>query len=216
MRFALVALVLVGTLTGCADGPPAAESPAPSESATVTPTPTPTPTADEAWATVADPTSFVQRDASDFGWDDSPEANLGDEPGVHFVSPSLNLGCVIRPASEYEPDGMWGCAAREYDWDFPDDSPDDFCYDAQIPCGGGIEVEGAAEPHPRYRGDPGFPAALSIGGDNQPPYVVTVLRYGESVSYGDVTCYSEERGVTCVHAVSGHGFTIARDLNTIF
>lgn len=36
------------------------------------------------------------------------------------------------------------------------------------------------------------------------------------MTYGPVTCFSEPAGITCHHAVSGHGFSISRDRNLIY
>ena len=142
------------------------------------------------------------------------EAGWGtwDTEDVNFASPSGNIGCAILGDRLYDP-FLWGCAIGEKDWNFPTDSPDDYCYEAEVPCGGGIEVDGNGLPHPRYRGDPGFPGALASGPMDVP---IRVLEYGQSVTFGDVTCYSEEVGITCDNAVSGHGFVIARDRNDIY
>lgn len=152
-------------------------------------------------------------DASLFALDhlgtDSP---IGSWPwvDVSFGSPSGNIGCSILGAENHS---LWGCAIDEKEWTFPRDSPDDYCYDAQVPCGGGIEADGAELPHPRYRGDPGFPGAFVSYGVTG---VVRTLEYGQSVTFGDVTCFSETAAVTCINNVSGHGFVIARDRNDIF
>ena len=45
---------------------------------------------------------------------------------------------------------------------------------------------------------------------------IRVLQYGESVTFNGVTCFSEEIGVTCQNAASGHGFVIARDRNDLY
>lgn len=131
---------------------------------------------------------------------------------VNFSSPSRNIGCGILGDDEYTP-YLWGCAIGDKEWTFPNDSPEDYCYDAVVPCGGGIEASGTDLPHPRYRGDPGFPGAMVVG---MPEVPVRVLEYGQSVTFNDVTCYSEEIGITCEHAVSGHGFVIAKDRNDIY
>lgn len=138
---------------------------------------------------------------------DNPMWSEWSSEDVNFASPSGNLGCGILGA---EHDYLWGCAIDEKDWTFPTESPDDYCYDAMVPCGWGIEVTGGEQPHPRYRGDPGFPGAFG------PEQGIRVLQFGESVTFGDVTCFSEEIGITCENAVSGHGFVISRERNDIY
>ena len=43
-----------------------------------------------------------------------------------------------------------------------------------------------------------------------------VLDYGSVVTSRDTQCISEEIGVTCQNAASGHGFVIARDRNDLY
>jgi hypothetical protein len=45
---------------------------------------------------------------------------------------------------------------------------------------------------------------------------IRVLEYGQSVTFANVTCFSETIGVTCENNVSGHGFVIAKDRNDIY
>lgn len=166
---------------------PPAESPTPSETAPLAPI-------------ADDPAGFATTvvEGSDANWE-----------GVHFVTPSNNEGCAILGADSPEP-YLWGCALAAQDWSVPKDDPADYCYDAQIPCGYGIEVTAGDPPHPRYRGDPGFPAATTIFETTGPRTPVATLAYGHSVTYGDVICESAESGVTCSNTASGHGFTVSR------
>lgn len=138
--------------------------------------------------------------------------------GVRFLSPSGNLGCIISPPGVY--DELWGCTIGVQDWQFPSDSPDDFCFEAPISCGRGIEAFGNNTPEPRLRGDVGYPAAMAIstldGGSADVGMPVQTLEYGSSVTLGPVTCYSELAAITCHHAGTQHGFSIAKDRNLIY
>jgi hypothetical protein len=129
--------------------------------------------------------------------------------GVHFVSPSRNEGCAILGASSAEPD-LWGCALANQDWSFSDSSPDDYCFESEVPCGYGIEATGSEAPHPRRRGDPGFPAGIAIFDTTGIQPVVATLPFDHSVTYGDVTCVSAKSGITCSNTLSGHGFSVSR------
>lgn len=204
---------VVLALVGCAEAAePGAESPI--ESATATPSPTPTPTPTVAPDTgLPDPSNFEAMDPALFAVNQfvDPVWGAWDYVDVNFGSPSGNLGCgILGPEHQ---GGLWGCAIDEKSWEFPRDSPDDFCYDAQVSCGRGIEVTGLDVPHPRLRSDPGFPGAFAI---SSPDSGIRTLEYGQSVTFNNVTCFSEETGVTCVNSVSGHGFVISRDTNEIF
>jgi hypothetical protein len=137
------------------------------------------------------------------------------QSGVHFVSPSLNLGCAITGPEDGD---LWGCFALSETWAPWPDGPTDYCYDPEqvVGCSSGIEVDGEGVPHPRRRGDPGFPAVVAVANGNVSPYSMRVLQYGESITYGDVTCYSESRGMTCVNVRSQHGFVMSMSLNGMF
>lgn len=189
--------LLVTLLSGCAG---AASDPADSEAAPASqpseqPEPSPSPS-----VIVEDPADYTAtpNDLDTSNWQ-----------GVHFVSPTKNEGCAILGPEAASPD-IWGCALAAQDWAFPQADPADYCYDAQVPCGYGIEVTGDDEPHPRLRGDPGFPAAVTIFSTTGDPAQIRTLDYGHSVRYGDVTCVSEESGITCSNAASGHGFTVSK------
>jgi hypothetical protein len=193
-----LAVAAVVVLAGCGQAAapvdtPVAQSPSPSADSTEAVTIEPSPVRD-------DPAGFAAPAIEGAG---------SDWEGVHFVSPTGNEGCAILGPSSAEPD-LWGCALAAQDWAFPRDDPSDFCYDAQTSCGYGIEVTGADAPHPRYRGDPGFPAGITIfdTAHTQPP--VATLPYGHSVTYGDVTCVSAPTGIACENEASGHGFTVSK------
>jgi serine/threonine protein kinase len=135
-------------------------------------------------------------------------------PGVHFVSQSTNVGCVI---SGPEDGDLWGCYGAVAWWTWPD-QPGDYCYDPDgtVGCTSGIEANGHELPHPRLERDPAFSGIVAVTHGNKSPYTMPILAYGHSLTYGDVTCYAEVDGTTCIDSGTGHGFTIAKDLNTIF
>ncbi len=198
------ALALVLALAGCVASPtPEPTSTAGPSSPTVAPTPTPTPTAP----------AFEAVDPSLFFVDQMPDPPWGSwgSQDVNFAAPEGGIGCsILGEVHGY----LWGCAIDDTKtWEFPRDDPADYCYDAQVPCGWGIEVTGAELPHPRYRGDPGFPGAFATYDSNHP---IHVLELGQSVTFGDVTCYSEETGIRCENAASGHGFVISHTRNDIY
>lgn len=179
-------------LTSCVGGTAAdvGETPPPiAESSTPAP-PSSEPVVDPATPVAVDPASFTARE-------------LG--PGVVFVSPSGNLRCGITTFADGP---LWGCRIDEKDWEFPSDDPADYCYDAQVPCGWGVEALGTGETHPRKRGDIAFESEIRAD--------TPVLEYGTSITLADVTCVSEERGITCNHATSGHGFTLSTSMNELW
>lgn len=208
-----IAVSVALALTGCAvpGAPTAGGTPGPTASTTPVPSPTPSPSADTG-VPLPDPAAFEVVDPALFAVNTLVDPPWGswDSVDVNFGSPSGNIGCGILGAEHGD---LWGCAINEKDWDFPRDAPEDYCYNAPVPCGWGIEAEGSGLPHPRLRGDPGFPGAFVSYGSPAP---IRTLEYGQSVTFGDVTCFSETAAITCVNDVSGHGFVIARDRNDIF
>ena len=185
---AALALVLSACSAGTPNDPVAQATDAPAVAAptpTAAPAPEPEPTVID-----VDPTAYAAQE-------------LGS--GVVFVSPSRNLRCGVV---HWDGPATWGCSIIEKEWEFPRESPDDFCYDAQVSCGWGIEATGDEMPHPRKRGDVAFESEYRTDSP--------VLGYGTSVSYSGITCVSEERGITCEDIRTGHGFTISKSLNEIW
>jgi hypothetical protein len=194
---AITAAVLL--LSGCTavNGPEDADPTPTASPEAASPTPTPTPESPIPPSTAVDAALFFVAD-----W----------REGVSFVSPSGNLSCGI-----YSDGGvldMWGCTARERDWEFPSANPGDPCYEAaqvEMGCGDGIVVT------PAYQGD--VPHPLSRGGAefaDEGGFATRTLQYGESVTYLTVTCASTSEHVICADLSTGHGLVISRDENTIF
>lgn len=130
----------------------------------------------------------------------TPHADREDTPSrgaapevVHegvarILTPSGNIGCELHSS--------WAeCGIESYiqterygtDGDMP-------LWWATLPEQGtaGLSAKGDA---PNYRGDNGGPAGQ-------------VLEYGESVTFGDITCDSESTGLTCTNTASGHSMTM--------
>ena len=197
---AITSAVLVVVVAGCSA---AAPEPTASTPSPVVNTPTAEPDAAEADFVDVDPALFFVSGQSDV-WGEWATDD------VNFVSPDGNIACGILGA---EKDFRWGCKIRTKTWEFSSNSPDDFCFESQVSCGQGIEVEGTALPHPWRRSDPGFPATFAL---DELTDAIQVLNTGEAVTFGDVTCFSEESVVRCENAVSGHGFVISESRNEIF
>lgn len=189
LRAALVAAsvaLLLSSCTGIAAGTEAEPTP----SATASPSSTP--------AQAQPVPTVLPVDAALFATQEMGE-------GVVFTSPSGDLRCgIVMSDVEY----LWGCRIDEKAWEFPSDDPADYCYDAQVPCGWGIEARGNGETHPRKRGDVAFESEYRID--------TPVLEHGTSIEYGGITCVSEPEGVTCGNSESGHGFTISASRNDLW
>jgi hypothetical protein len=187
---ASAALLLTSCVaTARADGGSAGPTPV-AEPTTPAPEPSAPPTAATATPVAVDPTLYAAQE-------------IGS--GVVFVSPSRNIRCGIV---HWHEQATWGCSIVEKEWEFPREDAADYCYDSQIPCGWGIEAYGDEEPHPRKRSDVAFESEYRTD--------TPVLEYDTSITDYDVTCTSEERGITCQNAVTGHGFTISETLNEIW
>lgn len=204
----LVGLVVLGVaLSGCANqGPPAsrgADAAAASQLPT-TPTedpavPAPAPTA------TSEPDVFTPVDPVDY----TTALSYARGGGVDFDSPSRMLHCGILDYGDPGDDLKWGCTVPEHSWQVPNSSPGDFCYQPPIPCGNGIEATGAQLPEPQMRSDVEFAGEYPQLPDQPDGYVVRALPYGSSITFAEVTCESAGTGLTCRHAVSGHGFTLS-------
>ena len=194
----LATVLLVAALAGCTEAAPTASpapsgvstSASPSESATPSPSPT---------TSVAPDSSNASQFFVD-GWYGPAD--------VFFVSPSKNLRCgIFSPV-----DGVvrWGCNAIERTWEFASEKPGDPCYDAQIPCGFGVEGFGDEVPGAMSHSD------VSYASEYLEEYAVQALGYGETVTYAGVSCSSAEDGVTCINTASGHGFTVSKSRKDVF
>lgn len=111
--------------------------------------------------------------------------------GHAFATPTGNIICWIDDAAD-----QWGCLIKQRTYAEPAGAED--CLQS---FGNGFSsVQGSAL-MPLCRG--GVIAAAETGGG-------AVLPYGQAITVGDVTCGSEEDGVTCLDASSGHGLFLSR------
>ena len=111
--------------------------------------------------------------------------------GHAFVTPTGNIICWIDDAAD-----QWGCLIKQRTYAEPAGAED--CLQA---FGSGFSsVQGRAL-MPLCRG--GVITAAETGGG-------VVLPYGQAITVGDVTCGSEEAGVTCLDQSSGHGLFLSR------
>jgi hypothetical protein len=63
----------------------------------------------------------------------------------------------------------------------------------------------------RFTLAPGKPAAIECHGDTLRVPGEPTLGYGQTASAGTITCASEESGMKCADASSGHYFRVSRD-----
>ncbi len=116
---------------------PEAESPAVADPTPTETMPTASPSPTPAITTLPGPdrSAFIAVDPALFALDhlgtDSP---IGSWPhvDVSFGSPSGNIGCSILGPEQND---LWGCAIDEHYWEFPRDSPDDYCFGRRRPAG---------------------------------------------------------------------------------
>lgn len=111
--------------------------------------------------------------------------------GHAFVTPTGNIVCWVDDAAD-----QWGCLIKERTYAEPAGA--EKCL--QDFGNGFSSVQGGAL-MPLCRG--GVITAAETGGG-------AVLPYGQALTVGDVTCGSEEDGVTCLDQSSGHGLFLSR------
>lgn len=114
------------------------------------------------------------------------------EPVPEFVSPSGNISCAVYGAArEY---AEVACYIGEHTWEYPPcDAP---------ACSALTILDRSGVVGIRRRG--GAELAIELG------YAVRTLQYGESLSFGDVTCVATEDGVFCEDGTTFHGFAASR------
>jgi hypothetical protein len=132
-----------------------------------------------------------------------PATAHGDDNRQKFASPSDNIRCVLD-VSDRTGAPMAMCQIRDYSYVVP---------------AGLARDEASGEPCPGAsksgdfrldQGQPGFLrcsyAALDGGVGPWP-----TLNYGQTRSFGAITCDSEPTGVTCTDTSSGHFFRVSSD-----
>ena len=105
---------------------------------------------------------------------------------VTFRTPTGNIACGIGTEAA-------SCEIREHTWRLPPKDPDceyDWVPGAAISVGNGFEL--------------GLCQSDTVFGAER------VLAYGTGIRYGDLTCVSEQAGVTCAFE-DGQGFFLSRN-----
>lgn len=111
---------------------------------------------------------------------------------AHFSTPTRNIGCYVSQEAV-------GCGIYEYSWPLPSKPAD--C-DADWAPGLSIARDGAVEF--------GHCASDTVMGAER------ILPYGTEVRVSGFRCASEQRGVTCSHDATRHGFFLSRTRYTVF
>jgi Family of unknown function (DUF6636) len=158
------------------------DTPAPSTSTTA-PTPTSAPTVT---ATAAPKSTVTVTVAPPQTTAAQPTAN----GPASFRSPSGNINCSLStPGGEIAA----RCEVVEHTWVAPPPSPD--CH---LNWGDRFEL---------LQGDS---AGFNCYGQEFPA-VHQILAYGQTQSFGTITCESEPTGITCTDSSTGHYFRISRE-----
>ncbi len=118
--------------------------------------------------------------------------------GPRFTTPSHNIACVLSDPSPTG-DGTARCDVPQHTWAAPP-KPADCVGD----YGAGASVSGSEK------------GTLTCASDAVPDPGLKVLQYGQAVSYGGIVCDSQETGLRCVNAATGHGFRVARGSYDLF
>ena len=123
-------------------------------------------------------------------------------PGLEFDAPSHNIHCGIY---DFPDGGYYGCAIDHYTFV---DLPDTTGCSQEISYGGDFQgtLTGDTITEPCYGGE-------EFGGQNGGDQV---LPYGDSLTYKDITCTSENDGISCGNTKNGSGFKLWRSGFTIF
>ncbi len=119
-----------------------------------------------------------------------------DAPGdITFKSPTGNIACDIAPNIG----GVASCEIRDHAWPTPASSNGQIC---DFAFGG-----------QRFNLAPGAAANVSCfqGASLIDSPDMEILAYGQTRSFGAITCGSEENGITCTDSGTGHFFRLSSD-----
>lgn len=119
-----------------------------------------------------------------------------DAPGdITFKSPTGNIACDIAPNIG----GAASCEIRDHAWPTPASSNGQIC---DFAFGGQHFnlVPGEAADVTCFQG------ASLIDSPN-----MEILDYGQTRSFGTITCDSEKNGITCTDSGTGHFFRLSSD-----
>jgi hypothetical protein len=119
-----------------------------------------------------------------------------------FLTPSGNIGCQM----DVHNDGWayaW-CTLQDQTWVEPQSED----------CAVGNVPGSIGEPAPFLQLSQGRPPCLGAVMSQlffSGPYTPVTLAYGQTNTAGTITCASEQSGVTCTDASTGHFFRVSRD-----
>ncbi|MFV0495519.1 DUF6636 domain-containing protein [Mycobacterium sp.] len=105
-----------------------------------------------------------------------------------FKSPSGNITCILDST-------VAECDIAEYTFTPPPPPPD---------------CDGTTMYGNRFSLRAGKPAVVTCHGDTTASPGEPILKYGQSVTAGTLTCTSEQSGVQCADSSTGHYFRVAR------
>jgi hypothetical protein len=132
-----------------------------------------------------------------------PATAHGDDNGQKFASPSDNIRCVLDVSDRTE-GPLALCQIIDFTYVVPAGLARDEV--SGKPCSGA----GQSGDFRLDQGQPGFIrcsyAALDAGVGPWP-----TLDYGQTRSFGAITCDSEPSGMTCTDTSTGHFFRVSRD-----
>lgn len=118
--------------------------------------------------------------------------------GPRFATPTRNISCQVTDPSSTSA-GAARCDVAQRTWQIgpkPADCVGEY--------GAGAAVSGTGK------------GELTCVTDTVADPGLQVLQYGQAVSYGGIVCDSQETGVRCVNAASGHGFRVSRASYDLF
>jgi hypothetical protein len=118
--------------------------------------------------------------------------------GPRFATPSRNISCQMTDPSSTSA-GTARCDVAQHTWQIgpkPADCAGEY--------GAGAAVSGTGK------------GELTCLTDTVADPGLQLLQYGQAVSYGGIVCDSQETGVRCVNAASGHGFRVSRASYDLF
>jgi eukaryotic-like serine/threonine-protein kinase len=115
--------------------------------------------------------------------------------GPRFASPSRNISCLMSA----DGGGSARCDVTNRTWTLPPQPPD-----CTLAFGQGAQVVGPA------------PGTLTCAGDTVSDPALTMLQYGQSVTFNGIVCVSRDTGIRCTNTGTGHGFRVSRGAYELF
>lgn len=125
---------------------------------------------------------------------------------VHFTSPSGNIDCFLSSDRDFGKGAY--CAIQKDDWASHKKRPAN-CHLDWVPTDVSLSSRGRVTVG-ACRGDIG-PICEHVGGPASNLGNCSVLKYGHTVTAGNIRCASTKRGITC-RTTNGdrHGFRVSR------